>query len=321
MRPGRASRTAEQNALFRALETTRPVGEPGGEDPLARHFLTWPLTLVGRLAAMPGLGRCVPALIDRRWPGVRASVVARTKLIDEAIETAVGQGIEQLVILGAGFDSRAYRLSSLRALDVYEVDHPDTQAAKREVLRRRLSAAPPRVRFVPVDFTRQDLASAMRRAGYRPAARSFVLWEGVTNYLTEPAVDSTLRWCSSAAPPGSAVLFTYVHRDILTRPDAFIGARNLLASLEKAGERLTFGMEPAEMARYLADRGLILEMDVGAAEYRARYLGAGARDIRGHEFYRVALARVGQSAPEPTGLSISARAVRPGSERSHSKEC
>src|SRR5215831_19480524 len=174
MREGHASRTAEQNALFRALESSRPERERICDDPLARHFLTWPFTLVIRLTAIPRVRTFVCSFIDRRWPGVRTSVVARTRLIDDVIADALTD-IEQLVILGAGFDSRAYRLSRLRDIDVFEVDHPDTQAAKRAVLTRLLGVLPERVRFVSVDFTRDDLASAMSRAGYRESARTFIL--------------------------------------------------------------------------------------------------------------------------------------------------
>jgi methyltransferase (TIGR00027 family) len=290
MRAGRASRTAEQNALFRALESARPERRRLFDDPLASRFLTWPLSLVGRVGSVPGL-RPVPSwIIDHRWPGVRSSVVARTRLIDDTITASLG-GIEQLVILGAGFDSRAYRIAALRRIPVFEVDHPDTQATKRRVLGRALSTAHAHVRFVPINFQTRGLASAMAEAGYRVAAPTFILWEGVTNYLTEAAVDATLRWCARAAP-GSLVLFTYVHRDVLTRPHMFAGTKNLFASLEKAGERLTFGLEPGELRAFLSARGLSLESDVGAAEYRERYFGEEARRMRGHEFYRVALARV-----------------------------
>ena len=85
-------------------------------------------------------------------------------------------------------------------------------------------------------------------------------------------------------------------RDLRTTPDAFVGARNLFAALERAGERFTFGMGPAEVPRYLGDRGLALELDIGAADYRARYFGGAADRMRGHEFYRVALARVAPRA-------------------------
>ena len=292
MREGHASRTAEHNALFRALESSLPESRRLFNDPLARAFLTWPFAILTRLAVIPGLRELVPWVIDNRWPGVRSSVVARTRLIDDAIASSLGEHPEQLVILGAGFDSRAYRLPGLREITVFEVDHPDTQATKRKALVRVLSVLPKHVRFVGIDFNQRELESVMLAAGYRDSARTFILWEGVTNYLTEAAVDTTLRWCARAAP-GGLLLFTYVHRDVLTRPGAFIGTERLFASLAKVGEKLTFGIEPRELPEFLTKRGLSLESDVGAAEYRERYFKDAARKMRGHEFYRVALARVG----------------------------
>lgn len=291
MRQGHASRTAEYNALFRAFESSLPADRRLLEEPLARSFLGWPLALAARLGAVPGLRDWVPRYIDGRWPGVRSSVVARTRLIDDAIAATVGPGTEQFVLLGAGFDTRAYRLPSLRGLTVFEVDHPDTQGRKRAALARALPGLPANVRFVACDFQEGALAPAMAAAGYREPARSFFLWEGVTGYLTEAAVDATLRWCARAAP-GSRLLFTYLHRDVLTRPEVFAGTEQLFASLERFGEQLTFGIEPAELAGFLAARGLALESDLGAADYRERYYGAAARRMRGHEFYRVALAQI-----------------------------
>jgi len=295
MRQGHASRTAEYNALFRAFESSLPAHQRLFEEPLARSFLAWPLALASRLAAVPGLRELVPWYIDSRWPGVRSSVVARTRLIDDLIASSVGPETEQLVILGAGFDTRAYRLPSLRRVTVFEVDHPDTQARKRGALERALPALPANVRFVACDFGGGALASAMAAAGYRESARSFFLWEGVTGYLTEAAVDATLRWCARSAP-GSLLVFTYLHRDVLTRPASFAGTDQLFASLKRFGEQLTFGLEPGELAGFLAARGLTIESDLGAAEYRERYYGVAARRMRGHEFYRVALARVAEHA-------------------------
>jgi methyltransferase (TIGR00027 family) len=292
MREGRASRTAEQNALFRALESDLPDGVRLFDDPLARVFLRAPLSWVERAARRPAAGEWVRNFIDQRWPGVRTSVVARTRLIDETIATVVDADIPQVVLLGAGFDSRAERLPELRNARVFEVDHPATQAAKRHVLVRALGALPAHVHFVPCNFDEQDLESAMRAAGYDRTARSFILWEGVSNYLSAGAVDTTLRWCARAAP-GSRLLFTYVHRDVLTRPELFVGSKRLHASLARAGERLTWGIVPEELRAYLAERGLTLQSDLGASEYRLRYYGEAARQIRGHEFYRVALAKVG----------------------------
>ena len=291
MRSGRASRTAEHNALFRTLEASVPDDQRLFTDRLAPCFLTWPLNAVGRLASVPGCGAVLRWAIDRRWPGVRTSVVARTRLIDDTLADLPDEGLRQLVILGAGFDSRPYRLHRLRAVPVFEVDHPATQAAKRHALGRALGTLPTNVTFVPSDFNIGDLGPAMALDGFSPSVATVFLWEGVTNYLEQGAVDATLRWCAAAA--GSLLLFTYVHSDVLTHPERFVGADRLHATLRKVNERLTFGMDPDSMAEYLAQHGLERQWDLGAAEYRARYFGSRANTMVGHEFYRLALARIG----------------------------
>jgi methyltransferase (TIGR00027 family) len=296
MRSGRASRTAEHNALFRTLEASFPPGIRLFDDPLAPTFLSWPLAALRPLVRLPGGGRAVSKIIDGRWPGVRTSVAARTSLIDDTLSAMTASQLGQLVILGAGFDTRPYRLACLHSIPVFEVDHPDTQVAKRAILRRALPALPDNVTFVPSDFNLGALDQTMAEAGYRPERPTVFLWEGVTNYLTPSAVDATLRWCARTAAAGSVLLFTYVHSDVLDHPDAFVGARRLHATLKKVGEQLTFGMDPDDTTSYLAERGLELDWDYGAAEYRARYFGHRAAGMVGHEFYRIALARVDTNA-------------------------
>jgi methyltransferase (TIGR00027 family) len=291
MKEGHASRTAEYMALFRALESSLPAGRRLFDDPLAREFLTPSLALVARLGALPGLRELVLRIIDGRWPGARTSGVARTRFIDDAVAAALEEQIEQFVVLGAGFDSRAYRLPSLRKTTVFEVDHQDTLSRKRTVLARALGTLPGHVRFVATDFNQDDLEQAMYAAGYRQSARTFFLWEGVTNYLSEAAVDATLRWCSKAAP-GSRLLFTYIHRAVLEDPQSFFGTEKLFATLAAAGETWTWGIEPCALPEFLAQRGLLLEQDVGAEEYRRLYWGEHARSMRGYEFYRIAVAEV-----------------------------
>ncbi|MGP0030814.1 MAG: class I SAM-dependent methyltransferase [Acidimicrobiales bacterium] len=312
MRSGQASRTAEHNALFRALETSLPPERRLFSDPLARAFVTWPLSLAVRAGAVPGGREVVLGTIDRRWPGVRTSVVARTKLIDEDLATSA-RSRPQVVILGAGYDTRAHRLDALRQVAVFEVDHPDTQAAKRAVLRRvgegggdgggEGGGGAENVRYVASDFNQSQLEPAMEAAGHDMDRPTVFVWEGVTGYLTEAAVDTTLRWCARAAP-GSRLIFTYLHRDVLTDPQRFAGTERLLATLDKVGERLTFGMDPAAVAGYLAQRGLTLQRDLGAAEYRELAYGDRARDMHGHEFYRVAFATVGAAVPGPAARDV-----------------
>ena len=292
MRRDRASRTAEFMALFRALESRRPPGKRLFEDPFAERFLSPSLRAVVHLSRLGVVGAVVPWFIDRRWPGARESGVARTRLIDDALGLALRDGVAQVVILGAGFDSRAYRVRGIEKTRVFEVDHPATLRAKQQQLKTALGVLPAHVRFVGVDFNREDLHAVMGAADFSPTARSFFIWEGVTNYLSADAVDATLRWVSSAAAPGSSIVFTYIHRGVLDGSVTFEGTQNLAATLESAGEPWTFGIDPRELSAYLAARGLELQEDVGAAEYRARYMGPAGRRMKGYEFYRVASAQV-----------------------------
>src|SRR5271169_5826743 len=147
MKPNQASRTAEYMALFRALESFRPSDTRLFEDRAAIEFLRPSLRLVVHLSRTPLIGGWVPWLIDQRWPGARSSGIARTRLIDDALAKALQDGMQQIVILGAGFDCRAYRIPNIQRARVYEVDHPGTLTAKREHLRRVFAGLPPHVAF------------------------------------------------------------------------------------------------------------------------------------------------------------------------------
>jgi methyltransferase (TIGR00027 family) len=280
-------------ALFRALESRLPRQQRRFVDPLAAHFLSPPLRVVAELARLPGVAALACFLLDRRWPGVRTSAVARTWFIDERFRRALASGTRQVVTLGAGFDARSWRLLKDFPGAVFEVDHPATQARKRDCLRAAGLAPPDSLRFVPVDFARDNLGHALAAAGFDSQLPTFFVWEGVTNYLDEAAVGATLAWCASAAP-GSEIVFTYIHRRVLEEPRSFAGMEAVLRRLHAAGEHWTFGFEPDELPAYLARLGLHLEEDVGAAEYRGLCYGASAARMQGYEFYRIARATVGR---------------------------
>lgn len=192
MKDAEPSRTAEYMALFRALESARSPEKRLFVDPFARAFVGRWLNAVVTLAHAPGGVHLVHRFIDHRWPGARSSAVARTRFIDDRVCAAVANGIEQLVLLGAGFDSRAYRLPGIDRVAVFEVDHPSTLDKKRRVIGATLGAVPSHVRFVATDFNQGTLRGAMAAAGYGELRRTLFVWEGVTNYITESAVDETL---------------------------------------------------------------------------------------------------------------------------------
>jgi methyltransferase (TIGR00027 family) len=275
MREGQPSRTAVQNALFRALEARRPASGRVADDPLALCFLTPEFRLLAGLARIPAARRLIERFIDHRWPCVRGGVVARTRLIDEQVAAEL-PGVRQAMILGAGFDSRAYRLPLMRQVTVFEVDHPATQAAKQRVVQRRAGEPRGQVRFVPVVFGADDPAGKLAGAGFQPGAATLVLWEGVTNYLDPEAVDATFRFLAAAVGPGSPVLFTYVDRGIIDGTARFDGAQTTLRAVRRVGEPFTFGLDPTEVPGYLADRGFGLEWDTAVSDAAARLYPSGA---------------------------------------------
>jgi methyltransferase (TIGR00027 family) len=275
MRAGQPSRTARQNALFRALEARRPAADRVADDPLAVKFLSPEFRALAAVGRVPPARRLIESVIDRRWPCVRGGVVARTRLIDEAIAAAL-PGVEQVLILGAGFDSRAYRLAQLRDVAVFEVDHPATQAAKRRILRNGSVQIPASARFVPVEFGVDDPAAKLAESGFASGMPTLVLWEGVTNYLDPVSVDGTFRFLASAVAPGSPVLFTYVDRAMLDGSAEFEGAATTLRAVRRVGEPLTFGLHPKEVPGYLSDRGFDLESDTVVRDAAKRFYPAGA---------------------------------------------
>jgi methyltransferase (TIGR00027 family) len=289
-------------ALFRAIESNRPASSRLFEDRLATGFLDPGLRCAAMAARLPLARGIISRFIDRRWPGPRGSGIVRTRIIDDALLAALADGASQVVLLGAGFDSRAYRISGIERTRVFELDQPATIASKRAGVCRRLGGVPEHVAFVPVDFNTDDVANVLRGAGFASDAPACFIWEGVTNYLTADAVNETLRDIAKLAAPGSVVVFTYVHCDALEDPARFEGARQTITRVRRVGEPFRFGFDPAELASYLRARGLVLTSDEATAEAARRYLGPLGREERVFGFYRVAVARVDrQQSVSPAG--------------------
>jgi len=279
------SRTAQYVALYRALESLEPPARRLFGDPFARRFLPRDLDLAVGLARSRWLRRALLRYADRRAPGARTSAIARTALLDDVVRRAIADGVRQVVLLGAGFDCRAQRMPELAEARVFEVDRADTQRYKRA----RLPEAAQTPTYVAVDFLRDDVGERLGAAGWRGDEQTLVLWEGVTNYLTEPAVERVLRFVGAMAP-GSALAFTYVHRGVIDGSVPFEGGAQIRANVERLGEPWTFGLAPEEVAGFVARAGLALREDHGADEYRRRYLGD--RGHPGYAFYRLAIAGV-----------------------------
>jgi methyltransferase (TIGR00027 family) len=307
MKPGQVSRTAEYQAAFRAFQSSRrPASARLFTDPFALDVLPPDLRRLVRLARFPVLGAYVRWRGERTARGAMSSGIARTRLIDDWLKEGLADGIRQVVLLGAGFDFRPYRLPELADCRVIEIDHPATQPAKQEQVARLLGRVPDHVTFVAADLTRDDLRAILESLGMA-AARVIYLCEGVMHYLGAAAVDGMLRAIATSSAAASRLVFTYLHGGLLDGSTTFDGAHLPMSNVASAGEPWLWGLAPPEMPAFLAERGFTLTADVGADEYRARYWGERGRRMRGFGFYRVAQAVVVRDGPALPGAPFAGK--------------
>lgn len=286
MKADKTSRTAQYMALFRALETKLNKKDRLFSDPYAIHFLDRKLRFATRLSKYPIVRKYIENTIQKKVPGAFSSGIARTKYIDELLHKAILNGVKQVIILGAGFDTRGLRLDFLKDVSVIEIDHPNTSNYKRQIYKNRLGRIPDHIDFLQIDFNKQDLDQLATQHNIDFSKPTAVIWEGVTNYLTEAAITNTFAFISKFAR-NSHVIFTYVHQEILENPKLFLGGEKLLQDLNKLEEQWTFGFLPNKLPDYLHQFDIQLIEDLCANEYRERYLPK--RTENGYEFYRTAV--------------------------------
>jgi len=195
------------------------------------------------------------------------NVLSRARYTEENLEKAVKQGVQQYVILGAGMDTFAFRhVDMLGQLQVFEVDHPATQAFKRNRLAELAWIIPTNLHFVPVDFTKESLVSALRRFSYDMQAKSFFSWLGVTMYLTRDEVFETLRSIADIAAPGSIIVFDYfVPEKVPPLTD------EILKGLRQIGEPIKTFLDPSTLATDLECIGLCRHEDLNPSHIQERY--------------------------------------------------
>ncbi len=263
MRDDRASGTALRVAIRRAAHQIFDTPPLVLTDPIAVPILG--PTEAERLRRSGAIER------NRLARAVRAFMVARSRFAEDALEAARARGARQYVILGAGLDTFAYRTPlAERGLTVFEVDHPATQAWKRERLRVAGIAAPPEARFVPHDFVGDDLGGSLERAGFRADVPTFFSWLGVTMYLTEPQIAAVLRYVASTPRGGGIALDYAVPRDRLPAAQRFL--RDLLERrVARAGEPFRSAADPGEVRTWVTRSGLRPLEDLGRVELNERY--------------------------------------------------
>ena len=269
MKQEKASSTADGVAALRAVESLKPEDERVCYDPLAQHFVGAKYRVFARSRL---LTRLALWNAERKSPGAFGCLVGRTRYIDDCLKACITDGIKQLVILGAGYDSRAYRFGELKEkVKVFEVDHPATQKVKIEKVSRILGSLPSHVVYVPVDFEKERLDKRLFESGYDKSLKTLFIWEGVTMYITAEAVDETLAFVAGNSGKGSSIIFNYIFRSVLDGTCELEYAQKVRRAHERGSEPFKFGIEKGKIDGFLSSRGFYQVKNVTGEYFKDAY--------------------------------------------------
>ncbi len=215
--------------------------------------------------------------MEKRLPGIWGGLMCRKRYIDDKVAEAADGQAETVVNLGAGFDTRAYRLPPLAKVPVFEVDLPENIDAKRSRLRKVFEEVPAHVTLVPIDFDRQELGAVLASQGYAGDTKTFFIWEGVTQYLTEAGIRTTFDFLAKA-PAGSRLAFTYVLKDFIDGKVLY-GAEYLYKKMVLKDKSFLFGMDPEDVADFLGVYAWRVLEHLGYEELAERYVKPTGRKL------------------------------------------
>jgi methyltransferase (TIGR00027 family) len=222
--------------------------------------------------------------------GIYGVQICRTRYIDDALQSAISKEINQGVILGAGYDTRAYRLPELKRTKVFEVDLPAVQEDKKNKLQKYLGRLPGNVTYIPIDLDTQTLEIAFSATNFDGQVPAIYIWEGVTQYLTEKAVRQIFAFVGRSAT-GSRIVFTYVSKSMIERRSGIPDANHIMEIVAKQSPWI-FGLDPSSISDFLKPYHLTIVADVGNQDYQEAYLKPIGRKLDVFEGERIAQALV-----------------------------
>lgn len=268
MRKG-SSKMAELIALHRVAESRKPEGERICYDPYAVYFVN-PETL-SFAASNPEKTKEMSKYYERLFPGLGNSIRARIRYFDDFVKNSIDGGLRQLVILGAGYDTRAYRIEGLKGKRVFEVDHPDTQSVKIEKVKEIFGVLPGHVTYVHVDFETDNFGERLAAHGYDRSSKTLFLLEGLIMYISPEAVDETLSFIAKNSGKGSTILFDYYPESVVDGTCELEVGKNIRSYTKRQGEPLQFGIREGAVEAFLVERGFSRVQNVTAEEYKKMY--------------------------------------------------
>lgn len=248
-----------------------------GPDTLAGIFLT-----DNRRRALKNPAAARLAFSRHITPGMYEYLIARTAFFDALVERALREGAPQIVLLGAGYDTRPYRFRDLIGdARIFELDARPTQRRKIAILESNGIMAPPQLACVPINFNSENFLEKLGGAGFDKRLEAVFVWEGVSYYLPAGVVDETLRLISSC-PPGSSVAFDYACLSPENLQDEKVRHMREMHKLKYEGEPVRFGIRGPGIGEFLANRGYEVREHLTAEEMQKKYVsrpGAPAEKI------------------------------------------
>ena len=263
----KTSRMAEYTCSSRASSYYEKSDYYHSEDYIAAKMVPWFV----RLLIKNGFIR--KSMLSVMAPkGAYEYVIARTKYIDSVFNKAVSDGVEQVLIFGAGFDSRSIRLlPNDSPVRVFEVDAPITQQAKKDRLEEIGIGLPENTVYVPVDFNKEDPEQRLVENGFLYGKHCLFILEGLLMYLDEDAVDETMNLIKRISGPDSLVLFDYIYSSVLRHEKRYYGEEDMHKNVEDVGEPWGFGVEEGSIGEYLSERGFRILEELGWDVLDKRY--------------------------------------------------
>ncbi len=270
-----SSKMAELIALHRVAESALPEGQRICYDPYAVHFVDPEILEFAR--KNPEKTKAMREHYERLFPGLGSSIRARVRYFDDFVRASIDEELSQLVILGAGYDTRAYRIEGLKGyVKVFEVDHPGTQGLKKEKIAKIFGRLPDHVVYVPVDFETESLGKKLLENGYDKSKKTLFIMEGLVMYIPPKAVDETLSFIVNNSAKGSAVLFDYFLQSVVDGT-CEIG-KNMRNFAAQQGEPFLFGIKEGMAEVFLMERGFSQVQNVTSDDYKRAYFHGVNKD-------------------------------------------
>lgn len=267
---GPGNKTAERVAILRAGESMKPDDKRICFDPYAIHFIS--PSILEWAAHNPEEVRSMQERTDRLVPGLDNSIITRVRYFDDFIIKSANEGLEQLVILGAGYDSRPYRIDGLKNIKIFEVDHPATQVEKIEKIKKIFGSLPGNVTYIATNLSTEDLGQRLLEKGYVRSLKTLFVMEGLLMYLSPDSVDEILFFIRNNSGKGSTILFDYYPQSVVDGTSTQDAGRNIYNQLMQLGEPLRFGIDDEKVEEFLTDRGFSQARNVTSQDYERIYL-------------------------------------------------